>query len=191
MPHTPLRVGFDLDGVLLYNPARTVRLPVSIVTRILFKKKGVKFYIPTKPHEKFIWHIFHLSSLFVEPGVEIIDQLVKEKKIQAHIVTARFSFLENDLLRWEHKLDKNNTFTSINYNKNDEQPHIFKEKMIKKLNIDIFVEDNIDIVRHLKATTNAQIYWIYNIVDHFVPYSYKFPRLKKAVLAIEKVARQG
>jgi len=187
----PLKVGFDLDGVLLYNPARIVRLPVSILTRILFKKKGIKFYIPKSEFEKIVWHIFHFSSLFVAPGLDHIETLVKNNKIEAHIITARYSFLEHDLHRWEHKLDKNEIFKSINYNKKDEQPHLFKERMIKSLELDVFIEDNIDIVRHLTNKTSADVYWIYNIVDHFVKYPFKFPHLIHAIKHLESTLAEN
>ncbi|KXK10326.1 MAG: hypothetical protein UZ22_OP11002000840 [Microgenomates bacterium OLB23] len=57
-----LKVGFDLDGVVLYNPARIVRAPVVRFKHIFLPKKEKVFYVPSTPPEKnFLWHIF--SSL--------------------------------------------------------------------------------------------------------------------------------
>ena len=56
--------------------------------------------------------------------------------------------------------------------------------MIEKLNLDIYVEDNYDIVRYLSQSAKlkkVKIVWIYNILDRHINYPYKFPTLKAAV----------
>ena len=54
--------------------------------------------------------------------------------------------------------------------------------MIKKLGLDVYVEDNWDIVRYLNLKVKSQkskVYWIYNILDRKIKYQYKFSSLKK------------
>jgi len=54
--------------------------------------------------------------------------------------------------------------------------------MINKLDLDIFVEDNWDIVKHLKMKNEKlKIYWIYNIFDRSINYKYKFSSLKNVI----------
>ncbi len=65
MAKKPLKVGFDLDGVLLYNPARIVRMPITVLKHMFTKKKKLHFRIPQSSFEKTMWRIFHWSSLFV------------------------------------------------------------------------------------------------------------------------------
>lgn len=184
----PLRIGFDLDGVLLYNPARIIRLPIFLLKRMFLKKRQLKFYIPKKPLEKLLWRVFHRSSLFIAPGLDEIKNLVAEGKIEAHLITARYSFLEDNLNWWLNKMKIDQVFSSIHHNKKDEQPHFFKERLIKKLDLDIFVEDNYDIVKHLTAKTKAKIFWIYNILDRMIEHPHKFPTLKKTVEQIKNQA---
>ena len=74
-------------------------------------------------------------------------------------------------------------------NEKDEQPHEFKERMIKELKLDIFVEDNLDIVRHLRKTTPSHIVWVYNLFDFFVHDDHRYPDLKKAVEYISRYAK--
>jgi hypothetical protein len=182
-----LLVGFDLDGVILYNPARIFR-PVIALTKSLFfdHKKPLRFYYPKSKVEKFFWRFFHLSSIFPSPGLTDIKRLIKEKKIKAYLITARYSFLKKDLDFWIKKLKLKKYFSGIYYNQKDEQPHLFKEKMIKKLKFDIFVEDNWDIVDYLNKKLNKQtkIFWIYNLLDKKIRYKNKFPNLKEAVKKI-------
>ena len=181
MTNKPIRVGFDLDGVLLYNPARIARYPVTIFKRFFFKKKQLKFYFPVRQWEKTFWRILHWSSLFIAPGFDEIKKLVKDGKIEAYLITGRYSFLENDLRWWLKRMKIDHIFTGIHHNSKDEQPHIFKKRMINKLDLDIFVEDNFDIVSHLSKEGDRKIYWIYNIIDRYIDHPYKFPTLSKAV----------
>lgn len=187
MKKQPLRVGFDLDGVILYNPARIVRPIIAGVKNIFLKKNGLKFYYPKSKLEKSIWNFLHKSSIFVAPGFEEVKKLAKEGKIEAYLVTARYSFLKDDFEKWVKKTNIKNIFKGYFYNKNDEQPHFFKEKMIKKLKLDFFVEDNWDIVKHLSLKlSDKKVFWIYNIFDKKNLHDYKFPSLKKAVERLKK-----
>lgn len=179
-----LRVGFDLDGVLLYNPLRITRPIISIAKKLFFKKQSLHFYSPQTDWEKQLWKLFHKSSIFIAPGLNDIKQLIKDKKIKAYIVTARYSYLKNDLEKWLKKMKVNRYFSGIYYNQKDEQPHLFKKRMIKKLKLDIFVEDNLDIVSYLNS--ELEIYWIYNMFDRNCFYLNKFPNLKSVVKKIKE-----
>lgn len=183
----PLKVGFDLDGVLLYNPARIVRFPIVAFKHVFLKNREKKFLVPKNPLSKFAWKVMHWSSLFIAPGMADIEDLVKNGKIEAYIISARYDFLEKDFNRWVEKLNKNNIFHTTHHNTKNEQPHLFKEKMVTTLQLDIFVEDNYNIVTHLAKKTPAKIFWIYNIFDRGIPHPYKFSSLKKVVERIRKL----
>src|SRR3990167_3706142 len=165
MKKQPLRVGFDLDGVILYNPARVVRPLISLAKRLFLSKRELAFYYPHSPFEKMMWKLFHLSSIYISSGMDDIKKLIKEKKITAYIVTARYGFLGDDFKKWVKKNNIDLVFDGTYYNKDDEQPHLFKERMIKKLNLDVYVEDNYDVVKYLSQRQNAKIIWIYNVFD--------------------------
>ena len=187
-----LKVGFDLDGVLLYNPARIFRPLIAFIKNIFFNhQQMLTFYYPKTKLEKWLWWFFHKSSLFVADGFEEINNLVQQKKIKAYLITARYSFLKKDLDQWLKRMKIDHYFSGIYYNKNDEQPHLFKEKLIKKLNLDIFVEDNWDIVKYLNQKSKSKeqkykIFWIYNIFDRKIKYHLKYPQLKSALASIKK-----
>lgn len=180
-----LRVGFDLDGVLLYNPLRITRPIVSIAKKLFFKKRALHFYTPKTEWEKQLWKLFHKSSIFIALGLDDIKQLIKDKKIKAYLVTARYSYLKDDLEKWLKKMKVDRYFSGIYYNQRDEQPHLYKERIIKKLNLDIFVEDNWDIVNYLNS--KFRIYWIYNIFDRNKQFLNKFPDLKSSVKKIKEI----
>ncbi len=186
----PIKIGFDLDGVLLYNPARIFRPVTMTLKHILPKKKSdsiINFYYPKSHPEKILWRIVHWSSLFIAEGVNLIEELVKENKIEAYIVTSRYDCLKSDFNEWLKKLNKNQIFKSCYHNKNDMQPHIFKEKMINELKLDYFVEDNYDIVKHIDTNTDARCIWITNLFDQHIDYEPKFLSLKEAMKYIKKI----
>ena len=188
--HRPLRIGFDLDGVLLYNPARIFR-PVTMSLKHILPKKNsnqkINFYYPKSHPEKIMWRIVHWSSLFIAKGVDQIYDLVKRKKIEAYIVTSRYDCLKTDFNEWLKKLNKDAIFQACYHNKNDLQPHIFKEQKINELKLDYFVEDNYDIVKHINATTDASCIWITNLFDQHIGYEPKFLNLKDAMNYIKKL----
>lgn len=185
MKNKIIKIGLDLDGVILYNPARIIRPIVALIKKIFFKKKELKFYFPKSNFEKTLWRFFHKSSLFIAPGFQEIIELSQKNKIEVYIVTARYSFLKKDFENFIKKSKANVYFKGCFYNQKDEQPHLFKERMVKKLNLDYFVEDNWNIAQYLffklkKDKFHTKIFWIYNILDKRINYKYKFPGLKEA-----------
>ncbi|PIZ63680.1 hypothetical protein COY16_01235 [Candidatus Roizmanbacteria bacterium CG_4_10_14_0_2_um_filter_39_13] len=183
MKKTSLKVGFDLDGVLLYNPARIFR-PITIVAKTILRHKSptkTEFYYPKSTIEKILWNIVHWSSLFIAPGFEDIKELAKEGKINAYIVTSRYDCLKGDFARWLNKMNAEVVFIDTFHNKNNLQPHIFKEKKINELGLDLFVEDNWDIVRHISTHTKTKGLWITNAIDKSISYELKFLSLKSAM----------
>lgn len=185
---TPLKVGFDLDGVLLYNPARIFR-PITIAIKSVLPKKTsnkTHFYYPKTPIEQLFWHIVHWSSLFISDGFEDIKDLSANNKIEAYIVTSRYSCLKPDLDRWLRILNKDNTFKGAFHNERNLQPHVFKANKIKELGLDLFVEDNWDIVRHISKNTSTKTLWISNALDKGIPYDLKFFNLKETMKYIKE-----
>jgi len=192
MPKKILKVGFDLDGVILYNPARILRPIIAIVKRVILHKKGLEFYYPRSNWEKLLWRAFHWSSFITAPGLSDLVDLAKSGKIEAYIVTARFDYLKDDFHSWIKKINGNKFLKGYYHNVNNEQPHLFKEKMIKRLNLDIFVEDNWDIVDYLNScfdnkNKRTMIMWIYNLFDRNTTYLNKYPYLKRAIEYINKI----
>ena len=59
--------------------------------------------------------------------------------------------------------------------------------MINKLKLDIYVEDNWDIIEKLNHHTKAKIFWITNIVDRKIPYQFKFSSLKEVCQYLKKL----
>jgi hypothetical protein len=185
-----LKVGFDLDGVILDNPIRALR-PIAkslkFIKPLIFKQKKEPFYYPKSKLEKFLWWLLHKTSWRINPNLKKLKKLVKEKKIKAYIITGRYSFLKNDFDFWVKKLKRSKIFSDFYINENDLQPNDFKIKIINKLKLDIFVEDNWDIIEKMNSKTKTKIFWITNFLDKNIPYKYKFNNLKEVISKLEKL----
>lgn len=178
----PLKIGFDLDGVILYNPARIIRPIISLLKkRKIIQRKELQFFVPQSSWQKAFWRLFHKSSLFIAPGLEEIEKLVKQGKVEAYIVTGRFDHLQEDTFDWFKKFKHRHIFKDFYMNDKNEQPHLFKERKIKELKLDYFVEDNWDIVRYLSEKQKTPIIWMSNLFDRKISFSRKFFSLQSFV----------
>ena len=187
-----LKIGFDLDGVLLYNPARIARPIIVFFKKILLKKEVDKFHYPQTKIQKLIWLMLHKVVFGPALGYDELKKLIKSKKIKAYIITRRNESLKDDYNRWMKKLDAKKYFSGCFFNDKNEQPYLFKERMINKLKLDLYVEDNLDITSYLKSRIKDQeskIFWIYNIFDRNNLYLNKFPDLESVVKKIKEIIR--
>lgn len=190
MSKRKIKVGFDFDGVIAYNPFRIIRPIMAAVKKNVFGVKKLKFWYPQKRWQQIFWTILHESSIFPSVGIGEFKKRVKKGEIEAHLITARYSFLEEHLCKWLDRYGLRRYFRTVNLNRRDEQPHLFKERLIEKYKMDIFIEDNLDIVKYLhvkqetKGMKHTKIYWIYNLLDRNYPYPHKFPNLEKALKAV-------
>jgi len=181
-----IRIGLDFDGVVAYNPLRVVRAPITFIKQKIIKKKTTEFYIPTTPFMKFLFWLPHQCSFFPGRGMRYLRQLVQEENVEAYIVSGRYGYLDAQIPKWLKKRNLQDIFTAVYANENNEQPHLYKERMIKKLQLDYFIEDNLDIAEHLSRRTAVRIYWIYNIFDRCHPYPNKFVSPEEALKALYK-----
>lgn len=182
----PIVVGLDFDGVVAYNPFRIARAPISYVKRRLLGVTKTQFFVPRNRFEQIFWVVMFESSIFPARGTALLRQLIRERRIEAHLVTARFDFMRDRLYSWlaRHRLAE--LFSSIHVNERNEQPHLFKERVIERGRFNYYVEDNWDIVRYLDGRTKTHILWIYNILDRGIHYDRKYPYLEKALKAIKE-----
>lgn len=187
----PIVIGLDFDGVVAYNPARLARLPISLVKRSLLKIPQVSFFVPKTPLQRLLWAAGHETSVFPALGTGLLRRLTKEGVIEAHLVTGRFGFLEAGLLRFLRRWGLADTFASVTINNREEQPHRFKERVIRTKKFDYYIEDNWDIVNHLYTQKlSTRVYWIYNLFDRGKAYPLKFPYLAKSlehIVGLDKI----
>jgi len=180
-----IRVGIDFDGVIAYNPFRVARAPISWFKKKIFGVKKLTFFVPKNTLERWMWTIVHESSILPAIGINLLKQLNKNDKYEFFLITARYGFLRGNLMWWLENQGIKNIFKEIIVNDNNDQPHIYKLEKIKQLDLDYFIEDNLDIVSHAYGKSKTKVLWIYNFLDRNKNYPNKFPYLEKALEYIE------
>ena len=148
----PLRLGFDLDGVLIGKP---FFIPQSWLEYLFRGKRQKKLHYRYPKTKLEIWirkfSHFYLFRPPLKENIENIKQIQQKRSCWLYVVSGRYSFLEKETKIWLKKRNLEDVFIKVFINLNDEQPHLFKEKTIKKLNLDYFFEDDPQIVDYLKS----------------------------------------
>jgi len=145
-----IRLGFDLDGIIVDKPPL---VPKKMIER-LFKgsKESLSYRFPKSKLEQFIRKLshFYLFRPAIRRNIVLIRNLKQLKNYQVFLISSRYSFLAKETKLWLKKRRIANIFKEIYLNTENEAPHLFKEKMINKLRINYFFEDDHDIVNYLR-----------------------------------------
>ncbi len=147
-----IRIGFDLDGVIIDKPPLVPKFLLEMLVRKNSKNRKLAYRYPASRLEKTIRVLSH-HPLFrppIEENVKIIKELYKSKKYKIFVVSSRYSFLEKRTREWFKFYHLGGFFEKIYINSNDEQPHLFKERMIKELKLDLFIDDDLPLLNYLK-----------------------------------------
>lgn len=155
------RIGFDLDGVIVGKPFFIPKKFLEWLVR--FHKNGTKKYrFPKSKLEIFIRKLSHHWFLrpLLRKNFKVIKKFSEKEGVKLYIVSGRYSFLKDrtDSLIKKHSLDK--IFAEIFTNCNNEQPHLFKEKMVKKLNLDFLFDDDPIIIDYLKKIIKDKKFYL-------------------------------
>ena len=156
MSKKKIKVGFDLDGVVINKP---LFIPQFIIDLLVRGKKDhqLSYRYPSTNIEREIRILSH-NPLFRPPikkNIKLIQKLYKSNGYELFVVSSRYSFLENRTKEWFKFYKKGKFFKKIYINTKNEQPHIYKERMINKLGLDIFIDDDARLVKYLKENLDG------------------------------------
>lgn len=155
-----MNIGFDFDKVFIDYPPL---VPSGLIDR-LYKKKvnGQLLYrIPSKPEQEFrkLTHLPFLRPV-VQENLSFLKQIAKHN-YALYLVSSRFGFLEqttNTLVK-KHGFDK--LFTKLYFNFENKQPHLFKSNVIQSLRLDMYVDDDLPLLKYVaKHNKKTHFYWL-------------------------------
>jgi hypothetical protein len=156
-----MKIGFDLDKIF-------ISLPPLIPSRIidfLYKEEAnheLKYRIPSKAEQLF--RIFTHHPFFRHPilkNIKYVKKLSLSDKNKYYIVSSRFGFLKKRTYDFIKKNCLDKIFDSIYFNYSNLQPHKFKDKMVKKLNLDLFVDDDLQLLEYLaNKNPKTNFFWL-------------------------------
>jgi len=150
------KIAFDLDGVIIDKPPL---VPKSLIER-LFRgnnDKKLHYRFPKSKLEQFVRKVshFYLFRPPIKQNIELVREISHNSGYEIYFVSSRYSFLKKETDLWLEKRDLKNVAKDIFLNLNDEQPHLFKEKILNELKPDIFIDDDETIVRYLRQNISS------------------------------------
>jgi hypothetical protein len=151
-----VKIGFDLDGVVIGKP---FFVPQLLMEKLVREKVDhqLSYRYPKSVIEKKIRIFSHHPILRppIKDNIVLIKELYKSNMYEIYVVSSRYSFLERRTNEWFKFYNLRKFFKEIFINLEDEQPHIFKEKMIKKLKLNVFIDDDKPLLKFLKSKTDG------------------------------------
>lgn len=143
------KIAFDLDGIIVDKPPL---IPKKLL-EWLFKgsSRNLHFRFPNSSLEQFIrkFSHFYLFRPPISKNIDFIKKIAKSGNYELYLVSSRYSFLKKETEVWLKKKNLQDLFKGIYLNKEDEQPHVFKENILKRIKPDIFIDDDEAIVNYL------------------------------------------
>lgn len=178
-----INIGIDIDGIFVDKPP----LVPAMVINYLYRKtnnKSLEYKIPLNYFDKKIRIISHLKIFrpIIKNNLNWLKENSSNTNINIFIVSGRYSFLENRT----KKLLKNNGIVlkneRIKLNTKDIQPHIFKDQIVKNLNIDYMIDDDIFMLKYLSTLNpNTTFVWYANSPYFKANLSYELNHFKNLI----------
>lgn len=157
-----MKIGFDLDKIFVDYPPF---IPDSVIDR-LYKKKvrtGLLYRIPSRP-EQLLRQLSHYHG-FRAPIKENIHYLksLPKKKNEFFLISSRFGFLEKQTFSLLKNMGIDKMFRGMYFNFSNEQPHLFKERVLKELALDVYVDDDLQLLEYVtKTNKKTKFFWLHN-----------------------------
>jgi hypothetical protein len=156
-----MRIGFDLDKIFINTPPF---VPISIINKFYKKRdNGILLYrIPTRP-EQLLRKATHVPLLRppIQQNLTFLRELAKDKNNHLFLISSRFKFLEPETEQLVKKYRLNSIFEKLYFNFDNKQPHKFKNEILKELKLDVFVDDDLSLVRYVaKDNPKTKFFWL-------------------------------
>lgn len=175
-----MNVGFDLDKIFINFPPF---VPSKIID-LFYKEKTnheLKYRIPSKIEQ--IIRGFSHYPIFRPPiikNIEYIKNLSLTNTNKYYLISSRFSFLKKrtDNLIKRYHFDK--IFNAMYFNYSNNQPHKFKDGIMKKLNLDMYIDDDLQLLEYLvDKNPKTKFFWLNGKISK---------PLKKNLFAIKNIS---
>lgn len=182
-----MQIGFDLDKVFIDTPPF---IPTSIIQKI-YKKKShgeLVYRIPAKKGQM-IRRISHLSVFRppIKKNIKFLKTLPHDTN-KIYLISSRYKFLEdatNGLIK-KHKLDT--LFDKLYFNYDNEQPHLFKNRILQQLKLDMYIDDDLSLLQYVaKHNPKTKFYWLKT--DAYRYYMKHHPTLEKNITPIDNLSQ--
>lgn len=171
-----MNIGFDLDKVFINHPPF---VPSWLINRLYRGKinDSLSYRIPGA-FEQFVRKLSHLPFLRqpIQKNIQIIIAMKKNPNQKFFLISSRYSFLAHETKSLIERTGLKKIFTNMYFNFDNDQPHLFKDKIITKKHIDKYIDDDLPLLKYLAEKHPKTIFfWLNDNIQK---------RLQKNVYAI-------
>lgn len=155
-----MNIGFDLDKVFINNPPF---IPSTIIEKLYRKKaNGVLLYrIPSRPEQviRILSH-YHFFRPPISHNIAFLNTL-NDKNHKYFIISSRFGFLKKRTHSVIKRYGLEKYFDHMLFNFENQQPHLFKNEVIKNHAINRYVDDDLHLLKFLaKENPKTKFFWL-------------------------------
>lgn len=156
-----MNIGFDLDKIFINTPP----LVPSKIIDLFYKGSlngSLKYRIPSRPEQ--IIRIFSHYPLFRPPivrNLNYVKNITLANKNRYYLISSRFGFLKKRTENLVECYGLNKIFDHMYFNYSNNQPHEFKDKIIKELKLDMYVDDDLQLLEYLiNKNPKTKFFWL-------------------------------
>lgn len=155
-----MNIGFDLDKIFINLPPY---IPDKIVDRFYKHKtkEDLLYRIPSKTEQ--VFRLVTHAKTFRRPiqeNLKFIEEMTQKKDNKYFLITGRFGFLKKKTEAFINKHNFDKIFDGMYFNYDNQQPHKFKNIIIKNLHLNTYVDDDLDLLKFLsKGNPNVSFFW--------------------------------
>src|SRR5260221_3171332 len=158
-----MNIGFDLDKIFIDHPPF---IPDCIINK-LYKERDncILLYRIPGVVEQNLRQLSHQSFLRppIQKNLAFLQRITQEKKYNLYLISSRFGFLKKQTERIRKKHEFDNIFKKLYFNYQNEQPHEFKNRIVKEIKIHKFIDDDLSLIKYLaRENPNIIFYWLNN-----------------------------
>lgn len=155
-----MRIGFDFDKVFVNYPP----FVPTFVIDFLYKKKNhnlIYRYPGTFEQKIRILSHHHLFRPPITENIRSLEKIARDTEIEIYLVSGRFGFLRDRTKEWLDTHNIKKYFRELYFNVKNEQPHLFKNKIINRLKLEKFVDDDLDLLFYLAdKNPHIEFFWL-------------------------------
>lgn len=160
-----IKIAFDLDGVIIDKPPLVPQPIIEWLFRGNCQKK-LHYRFPKTRIEQIIRRLSHYYLIRppIKKNLEFIKELSRNKDVKLYIVSSRYSFLREHTREWLKRYLPKNHFVGIYLNLGNLQPHFFKEKVLREIKPEIFIDDDVLSIQYLQNKQLPIKFFCYSII---------------------------
>lgn len=183
-----INIGVDLDGIFVDKPPLVPARLINYLYRDESKTK-LTYKIPRSILQRTIRRSSHVRILrpTIKENIKWLQERYKKNDVTVEIISGRYGFLEGVS---KSLLLRNNLSSAVKHlwiNYGNEQPHLFKENIIRKKDIKYFVDDDIFMLNYLAAKFPAKKFFWYSKSPYFHEFKKTIMRNNKNIKAISSL----